>query len=145
MKKIIAIVLLLALSITLFAGCSSNTDEKTENNSQTQTEPAGYKISGTVPQSSAYILSTGEMLVRGDELPEPKKGDILQSGDYRYCFEKVFDEEHNMWIEDASYKGQWSVHILDVTKSEYGDVAVMIAGKTVKITDDLYKDCKNKK
>lgn len=145
MKKIISIILLLTLSITLFAGCSSDENKKAENNTQSQTEPSGYKITETVPQSSAYILSSGEMLVRGDKLPEPTKGDILQCGDYRYCFEKTFDKEHNMWTEDESYKGQWSVHVLDVTKSEYGEVAVMIAGKTVKITDDLYKDCKNKK
>lgn len=141
MRKILALFLAVFCLFSVLTGCS----EKAETPDTTKQEQVKeeFTLGGDIPSGAVYITIDGEILSQGKTFPEPKTGDILQYGDYRYGFEKTFDKKHNMWTTSDSHKDMWSVHVLDETKTEYSDIPTTINNKKVNVPEDLYKNCKN--
>lgn len=128
MKKLICLLLITISLLSIFAGCSSKDT---------------IEISGKVPEGAIYMSIDNTAHLEGQEIPETKAGDVFQYSDYRFGFERVYNKEKNMWIYDQEYKGKWSVYVFDTSKTEYKEIPSVINGLPVKITDDIYKDCKN--
>jgi hypothetical protein len=136
MKKVITIVVLFSLVFSLF-GCKNKEANQLENqpikNNSTNDCNA---ISGQIPNGGVYICSDKTVLTAGEDFPEPQKGDIFQYNNFRYGFEKKFNEEINAWEDNKGVVDAWYVHILDETQNAEYDVLTEISGKKV-ITNHL--------
>ena len=131
-KKVLSIFLTLIMIVAVVCGCSSKKE-------------GDYEIKDKIPTDALYISIDSVTRSEGQEFPETKAGDVFQSGDYRYGYERVFNKNKNMWIYDPEYIGKWSVYVIDNTKEEYEKIPNKINGIDVKVPDSLYDNCKNYK
>ena len=131
MKKYFCLLLVIISICSIFVGCSSKNTE--------------VEIKDKVPSGAIYMSIDNVAHTEGQSIPDPKGGDVFQYSDYRFGYERVYNPKKNMWIYDSEYKGQWSVYVFDTSKTEYQEIPKSINGIPVKITDDVYKDCKNVK
>lgn len=91
-----------------------------------------------VPEGGTYtIASTGAVYNAGEQLPceyETVRYDTYVEGDYRY---EVAYDNFNL------NRYEWTVYVLDKTKTEYGEIRSSINGRDVMVMNETFKNCTN--